>query len=1276
MANGGTISLTYLVNNDSFNSKISDMKKNLALLQTECKNSAKEVDLYGNNIANLAKKQSAIQSAIKQTEKIMQTYNTQLDKNKTSLANNQTELTKLASKKKELTAQYKNAVKVYGEESQEALKLKSSLEKVNKEYEQTKGKVATNKSNIQNYTTQLERTKGTLLDLQNQLQQTNKEIEQQGNKFVKASEKFAAYGSKLEKIGGKIQDVGEDAMKAGTMMLGAAGTVAKFASDFETSIAKVNSIAKLSKSELKDYADAIMEVSNNTGQNAGDVANSVYDAISSGIQVGDATGFVEKMNTLSASGFTSLGNAIDVVTTTINAYGMSVEDATDISDKLITTQNLGKVTVDELSQSMGKIIPTANASNVSLDQLCAGYAVLTSQGIKAAESTTYMNSMFNELSDSGSKIGETLKNKTGKSFKELMESGMSLSDILLIINDSAKEQGLQFNELWGSAEAGKAGLGLIAEEGQKFNKVLGEMQNSAGATKEAFDIVSDTSAYKMQQSLTQLKNSFTKLGESLLPFVDDISEGIGKLAEIISNLNPEIVTSVAKFGALLLVFGGVTKGVGSLVTAVGKGATALSALFKVVGNFKTMGSLAKAITSVSTAGSAAATGTSAFTAGLSALSTVALPLVATLAAVATAVYTWHEYQDVMNQSVTKSKEEMSLMERAIAKLTGTTTYSKKELKDMGLIYDDFNENISKDFQKQVENMTLDIHDFGMELNDISLDGVIDDNEVKGLETRVSGALDSCLKAIEGKGETLQSGLEKAFSMDGVIDESETALLEYWNGRTNKEKEEAQKCQNEINAIIANARAEGRALTPEEEEQIRQYYAQIKQIELECQASNSYEIEYAQKDFQNRINTADAATSEKLLKDRYKTYQEQQIATKNNYDTLIAMAMEGYDQMSEEEKKYADETKARLENAKAEELAINQQKYDEDIKYAEEHCENLNMVFNKYTGQRVAAKDVENYQEYELMREHYDKIGEVTESGYKRIYDTATGTWKDLYVSVDSATGQLKGIYDLNTQNVAAMTIDDESALRDEVAAWQSSSEGVLANCITMGTAYSDLSGNIMDESGNIIGHIKQVTDENGNLKESIVDVNGNPIKIGDNANEVINRLKNAGREADALNGKKSTITIQTDYVSNYIQKYNNQGPGATQFETGGTVNESGVYNTQEAGLELIDPVSPNQSAFSLAKATRGELTYIPANSKVTNAAMTTLKMESMIDKKLESAMNIQMNQLRKEIVSIMKNNLNNGNGDFNITMNNPNFVDKGSENANINNIKRIIKSMK
>ena len=61
---------------------------------------------------------------------------------------------------------------------------------------------------------------------------------------------------------------------------------------------------------------------------------------------------------------------------------------------LVQTQNKGKVTVGELASSMGKIIPTANASNVSLEQLCAGYAIMTSKGIAAAETTTYMNSML------------------------------------------------------------------------------------------------------------------------------------------------------------------------------------------------------------------------------------------------------------------------------------------------------------------------------------------------------------------------------------------------------------------------------------------------------------------------------------------------------------------------------------------------------------------------------------------------------------------------------------------------------------------------------------------------------------------------------------------------------------------------------------------------------------------------------------------------------------------------------------------------------------------
>lgn len=159
-------------------------------------------------------------------------------------------------------------------------------------------------------------------------------------------------------------------------------------------------------------------------------------------------------------------------------------------------------------------------------------------------------------------------------------------------------------------------------------------------------------------------------------------------------------------------------------------------------------------------------------------------------------------------------------------------------------------------------------------------------------------------------------------------------------------------QNEINNIINTARAEGRELRPEEISAIQNYYAQIKQIELECQASNQYEIEYATQEFQNRISTMDAESAQQLLSQRFEQYQEQQLATKTNYDTLIAMAQENYEILSEEDKIRVDDTIARLEAAKAEELRVNQEKYDANVDYAIQNNEELANIFNRYNGEKL------------------------------------------------------------------------------------------------------------------------------------------------------------------------------------------------------------------------------------------------------------------------------------------------------------------------------------
>ena len=181
---------------------------------------------------------------------------------------------------------------------------------------------------------------------------------------------------------------------------------------------------------------------------------------------------------------------------------------------------------------MGKIIPTANASNVSLEQVASGYAIMTSKGIAAAESTTYMNSMINELSKSGTGANKSLKKITGKSFQDLMKDGKSLSDVLGLLEADAKKNGKNLTDMFGSAEAGKAALVLATNSGKDFNDMVKSMVNSAGATQDAFNKLSAEPLEKFKKSANNLKVKGIELGMTLLPLVDKVMTGLLKLTEL------------------------------------------------------------------------------------------------------------------------------------------------------------------------------------------------------------------------------------------------------------------------------------------------------------------------------------------------------------------------------------------------------------------------------------------------------------------------------------------------------------------------------------------------------------------------------------------------------------------------------------------------------------------------------------------------------------------------------------------------------------------------
>ncbi|EPZ61799.1 phage tail tape measure protein, TP901 family, core region [[Clostridium] sordellii ATCC 9714] len=266
-------------------------------------------------------------------------------------------------------------------------------------------------------------------------------------------------------------------MKPASTAITGIGTAAAMASvGFEDGMAKVSTIADTTKVPLGDLRKGILDLSNQTGISSEEIANNVYDAISAGQQTGDAVSFVSNSTKLAKAGFAEAGQSLDLLTTIMNSYGLKAQDVTKVSDTLIQTQNLGKVTVGQLSADMGRVIPTAKDLGVNLEQVASGYAIMTSKGIKSAETTTYMNSMLNELGKSGTTANKALKKASGKSFPELIKSGKSLGDILAMMEKEAKKSGKSLGDMFGSAEAGKAALVLSSKSGKEFNDMLGKMK--------------------------------------------------------------------------------------------------------------------------------------------------------------------------------------------------------------------------------------------------------------------------------------------------------------------------------------------------------------------------------------------------------------------------------------------------------------------------------------------------------------------------------------------------------------------------------------------------------------------------------------------------------------------------------------------------------------------------------------------------------------------------------------------------------------------------------
>lgn len=374
-------------------------------------------------------------------------------------------------------------------------------------------------------------------------------LQEEASAADQAAEAADELGDAAEESGEQQEEMGKkgvEAIQALSDLLAAAGIIklvreigeafmeaAEDAARFESSIAQLQTIA--GAEHLGELTQDINELSRETGIASSDLAIVAYNAISAGSAVEDAVSTASAASKLATAGFTDTTSALSVLSTAMNSYGEAAGTATQISDSLITVQNLGVTTVADLSMQMGRAIAVASGYSVSLGNLEAAYISTTKSGINTARSTTYISGMLNELGSASSDVSTILQETTGKTFGQLMQSGASLADVLGILYDSVNGDSEAFMNLWGSAMAGMAASSIINQGLDQFNANLQAVENSAGATEQAYAVMADTTEHAHQRMKNSVEQVSIAFGSALNPAFEKAYDGIASIANAVAH---------------------------------------------------------------------------------------------------------------------------------------------------------------------------------------------------------------------------------------------------------------------------------------------------------------------------------------------------------------------------------------------------------------------------------------------------------------------------------------------------------------------------------------------------------------------------------------------------------------------------------------------------------------------------------------------------------------------------------------------------------------------
>lgn len=256
---------------------------------------------------------------------------------------------------------------------------------------------------------------------------------------------------------------------------------------FENSMAEVSTILTgESYQAIATLTKGVEELSIKYGQSAIDMSRGLYQILSAAVDVEKSINMLNIATKASIAGLTSVETSVDVLTSIINSYGKSVEQAAGMSDVLFQTVVRGKLRFEDLASSLGYITPIAAAAGVAFQEISAALATVTRMGLHVDMASRGLALTIQNIV-SPTKQAREAADEFGVDMSAVGIRVFGLQGFIQDLSSAVKEFGLAvLPRMVRNMRSLRVVMALVSEEGIKgFAEDLDLMYASTGRTNEA-----------------------------------------------------------------------------------------------------------------------------------------------------------------------------------------------------------------------------------------------------------------------------------------------------------------------------------------------------------------------------------------------------------------------------------------------------------------------------------------------------------------------------------------------------------------------------------------------------------------------------------------------------------------------------------------------------------------------------------------------------------------------------------------------------------------------